>query len=137
MYATFFLLLVHESNYVTVLMRSDIICQGLMVVPLWDANSRQMAGMLTASDFILILLQVLLSGDYQLLKFSKLLLEMNSPPNYTFNSNQDSKIIVSFSRNAQTHLCSFIEIPRCSPMKSMKYRQFLHGKHGSFNTIER
>lgn len=31
---------------------------GLTVVPLWDENSRQMAGMLTASDFILILLQL-------------------------------------------------------------------------------
>ncbi|KAH6800885.1 hypothetical protein C2S52_001349 [Perilla frutescens var. hirtella] len=31
---------------------------GLTVVPLWDEKSRQMAGMLTASDFIVILLQL-------------------------------------------------------------------------------
>ncbi|KAL8042855.1 hypothetical protein ABFX02_09G079200 [Erythranthe guttata] len=32
--------------------------KGLTVVPLWDENDGQMAGMLTASDFILILLQL-------------------------------------------------------------------------------
>ncbi|XP_073274301.1 sucrose nonfermenting 4-like protein isoform X3 [Primulina huaijiensis] len=32
--------------------------KGLRVVPLWDEHNRQVAGMLTASDFILILLQL-------------------------------------------------------------------------------
>lgn len=32
--------------------------EGLRVVPLWDEHNRQMAGMLTSSDFILILLQL-------------------------------------------------------------------------------
>ncbi|XP_073040036.1 sucrose nonfermenting 4-like protein isoform X2 [Primulina eburnea] len=32
--------------------------EGLRVVPLWDEHNRQVAGMLTASDFILILLQL-------------------------------------------------------------------------------
>ncbi|KAL0342212.1 UNVERIFIED_CONTAM: Sucrose nonfermenting 4-like protein [Sesamum calycinum] len=36
--------------------------KGLAVVPLWDENRGQMVGMLTASDFILILLQSLKSG---------------------------------------------------------------------------
>ncbi|KAL7099525.1 hypothetical protein ACP275_09G089400 [Erythranthe tilingii] len=36
----------------------DMYDSGLTVVPLWDGNDRQMAGMLTASDFILILLQL-------------------------------------------------------------------------------
>ncbi|KAI7996856.1 Sucrose nonfermenting 4-like protein, partial [Camellia lanceoleosa] len=34
--------------------------KGLAVVPIWDSNRRQISGMLTASDFILILMELLM-----------------------------------------------------------------------------
>ncbi|CAL5379391.1 unnamed protein product [Camellia sinensis] len=36
----------------------EVVYKGLAVVPIWDSNRRQISGMLTASDFILILMEL-------------------------------------------------------------------------------